>query len=144
MWLFRYLPSRISCLISSPTMKKKMAMRPSFTQPCGDSACPATNGPTGLDQNFTPPALVPAVLASVSEMAVATRSATLPKPFSCSSCSFSIHGGTFETHFDSLEISQWPSERSKRALSLFMSSSAAEEEAYLLEALAGGVADTAS
>ena len=52
------LPCRSSSLISSPTTKKKTAMRPSLTQPLGDSACPPTGGPIGDDQNASQAALV--------------------------------------------------------------------------------------
>ena len=73
-------PRRISCLISSPTTKKKMAIRPSFTQPRSERAWPATEKGRGVLQSASQLRLVASMLVSESEMAVARRSATLPSP----------------------------------------------------------------
>jgi hypothetical protein len=67
-------------LISRPTTKKKTAIRPSFTQPRGERACPATEKGSGVLHSASHVRLVPPRLERVREIAVARSSATLPRP----------------------------------------------------------------
>ena len=77
-------------------MKKKTAIRPSFTQPRSESKCPATGGPIDWLQTPSQAAEVSRWLASDRESVVARRSTTEPIPHSCHSPILWSHEGVPE------------------------------------------------
>mmetsp|Transcript_9462 Transcript_9462/g.34428 ORF Transcript_9462/g.34428 Transcript_9462/m.34428 type:complete len:212 (+) Transcript_9462:1240-1875(+) len=85
-------PKTNSRLISRPTMKKKMAMRPSLTHSCALRWRPSEAGPMWkCSQNPMKPPLI-AEFARKSDSAVAPRSMMEPRPWSRSSwMSISLH-----------------------------------------------------
>ena len=87
-------PRRSSCLISRPTTKKKMAMRPSFTHARSESACDPMCGPMCIDQKPSHAELVMPQLARLMERTVApTRMAPGSVPCSTTSVSSSTQCG---------------------------------------------------